>query len=285
MKIEIRSIDGLVLFSYNVENNTIKTTVEAAKKRYVSLCNADLANANMMDIDAENINLAGANLAGAYLIGANFTGAYLIGANFTGANLIGAKLYHANLTNTNFTNANLVDACLYDTILTNANFTNANLIHINLSGANSVLDGIVASVMRTVTLDSTRNMERKINIDLNFAIQSHIDWKKKLIIAINKKEIINDETVFTDDQCTFGKWLHGEAKKHYSQFSTYHICIAKHTEFHKYAGDIVKAINEKRFTDAEVMIEQGNYFEISFALINSINDLKLEASIFGSSNC
>ena len=76
MKIDILSVYGKVLFSYEEENNTILKTLQRAY-----LEGADLRGAN----------LEGADLRGAYLRGANLEGAYLRGANLEGANLEGAK--------------------------------------------------------------------------------------------------------------------------------------------------------------------------------------------------
>ena len=66
-KIEIKSIFGEVLFSYEKENNTIKETVEEAVK--------------------QGANLVGARLDGANLDGARLDGAYLVGAHLDGARL------------------------------------------------------------------------------------------------------------------------------------------------------------------------------------------------------
>lgn len=60
-KIEIKTFDGSLLFSYESEDNTLKETLEKAVLR-------------------------GANLEGAYLVGAYLEGAYLRGANLEGAN-------------------------------------------------------------------------------------------------------------------------------------------------------------------------------------------------------
>ena len=60
IKIDIKSVFGNVLFSFEKENNTIKDTLVEA-------------------------NLEDANLEGAYLEGANLEGAYLEGANLEGA--------------------------------------------------------------------------------------------------------------------------------------------------------------------------------------------------------
>ena len=82
IKIDIKSVFGNVLFSFEKENNTIKDT---------------LVEANLKDADLEYASLDGADLEGADLEGADLEGADLRGANLRGANLRGAYLGNANL--------------------------------------------------------------------------------------------------------------------------------------------------------------------------------------------
>ena len=72
MKIEIKSLfGGELLFSYDKEDNTLKSTIIEAVDR--------------------DVNLSGANLRGADLYGANLRGADLSGADLSGANLLLAR--------------------------------------------------------------------------------------------------------------------------------------------------------------------------------------------------
>ena len=134
--IEIKDINGVVLFVHTVKNNSIKITVEEAIKKNVNLFEANLANAKLKRVNFKGANLywvdlEGANLEGANLEGANLEGADLTGANFEGANLEGAYLKGANLNCVNFEGANLEGADL-----TGVNFEGANLEGANLEGAN-----------------------------------------------------------------------------------------------------------------------------------------------------
>ena len=124
-KIEIKSVFGNVLFSYEKEDNTIKETVEEAVSRGARLVGANLVGAN----------LVGANLEGANLEGANLEGANLEGANLYGANLRGASLRGANLEGANLGDASLGDASLYCARLVGANLRGARLVGANLEGA------------------------------------------------------------------------------------------------------------------------------------------------------
>ena len=73
IKIEIKSVFGKVLFSYEKENNTLKKTVLEA-----IINNANLSNANLSGADLSNANLSNADLRYANLSGAkNKESAYL----------------------------------------------------------------------------------------------------------------------------------------------------------------------------------------------------------------
>ena len=115
IKIDIKSVFGNVLFSFEKENNTIKDT---------------LVEANLKDADLGNASLDGADLEGAYL-----RGAYLRGANLRGANLRGASLEYADLRGANLEYADLRNANLEYANLRNANLEYADLRGANLKGA------------------------------------------------------------------------------------------------------------------------------------------------------
>lgn len=85
-RIEIKSIWGAVLFSYESEDNSIKKTLEEAVKTRANLSHA---------------NLSGADLSGAALSGADLSGANLSRANLSRANLWRANLSHAALSGAN----------------------------------------------------------------------------------------------------------------------------------------------------------------------------------------
>ena len=120
IKIDIKSVFGNVLFSFEKENNTIKDT---------------LVEANLKDADLGNASLEGADLEDAYLRGAYLRGAYLKGANLEYANLRNANLEYANLGNANLEYANLRGANLRGANLRGANLRNASLEGADLEDA------------------------------------------------------------------------------------------------------------------------------------------------------
>ena len=122
-KIEIKSIWGEVLFSFEKENNTIKDTVEEAVRQGASL---------------DGANLNGASLYGASLYGASLDGASLDGANLNGASLNGANLYGANLNGASLNGASLYRASLNGANLNRASLNGANLNRASLYGAKNI---------------------------------------------------------------------------------------------------------------------------------------------------
>jgi uncharacterized protein YjbI with pentapeptide repeats len=113
MKIEIlHRWSSQVLFSHDIESNTIARTLKAAIASGADLSGANLNGANLVGADLKGADLSGANLSGANLVGADLKGADLSGADLNGANLVGANLSGANLVGAYLSGANLNGANL-----------------------------------------------------------------------------------------------------------------------------------------------------------------------------
>ena len=151
--IEIKNINGVVLFSHTAENNSIKITVEEAVKKNVCLTLADLEGANLAGANLKGAifreaNLRDTNLRYTNLEKADLAWACLSWADLAGANLEGAKLEDADLSWANLIGANLEDANLKD-----ANLKGAILIGANLKGAD--IDG---AVLNAAHLNGAKNI-------------------------------------------------------------------------------------------------------------------------------
>ncbi len=119
-KIEIKSIYGSILYSYESENNTLRNTVEEAIRNsanlsYADLRYADLRDADLRDADLSSANLRSADLRSADLRDADLRYADLSSANLRYANLSSADLSSADLRSANLRSANLSYADLRDT--------------------------------------------------------------------------------------------------------------------------------------------------------------------------
>ena len=131
--IEIKDINGVVLFSHTAENNSIKITVEEAVKKNVCLTLADLEGA-----DLEGADLDGANLRNTRLKDADISWANLEGANLEDADLSWANLEGANLEDANLKDANLKGAILNGANLAGADLAGAVLNAAHLNGAKNI---------------------------------------------------------------------------------------------------------------------------------------------------
>ena len=126
--IEIKSIFGKVLFTYEAENATIKDAVEEAVKQNISLYSADLLSADLSSADLRSANLRSANLRLANLRSADLRSADLRSANLRSADLRLANLRSADLSLADLRSADLSLADLSSAKLRSAeNKKEANL--------------------------------------------------------------------------------------------------------------------------------------------------------------
>ena len=116
-------------------------------------------------------------------------------------------------------------------------------------------------------------------MNIDSAIQKHMEWKVKFRTAISKQEQMDAVTIGKDNCCELGKWLHGEGKTQCSSLPSYAITLTKHAAFHIEAGKVASAINAKKYADAETMLGNSSAFstisgEVGIALMR----LKKEAA-------
>lgn len=132
IKIDIKSVFGNVLFSFEKENNTIKNTlVEAtlngANLREADLCETDLRGADLGYADLREVYLEYADLRESYLGNADLRGADLRWVDLRGVDLKGADLRDADLRGAYLENADLRRADLRGADLRGADLKGANL--------------------------------------------------------------------------------------------------------------------------------------------------------------
>jgi hypothetical protein len=115
-------------------------------------------------------------------------------------------------------------------------------------------------------------------MNLESAIQKHMEWKVKFRTAITKKEQMDEATIGKDNCCELGKWLHGEGKTQCGSLASYATTLSKHAAFHVEAGKVASAINAQNYAEAETMLGGSSAFtsvsgEVGIALMR----LKKEA--------
>ncbi len=114
-------------------------------------------------------------------------------------------------------------------------------------------------------------------MDLSNAIQKHAEWKYKFRNALQANEAMDAAAISKDNNCEFGKWLHGEAKELYGKSVHHAKCVADHAAFHVEAGKVAAAVNAKNKDEVERMLSTGSaYSEVSKKVGISIIELKNE---------
>jgi hypothetical protein len=111
-KIEIKSILGKVLFTYENEDATIKQAVIVAIQEKINLRSADLIGADLRSADLRSADLRSADLIGADLRSADLSYANLRSADLSGADLSGADLRSADLSYANLDKRYIQVSCI-----------------------------------------------------------------------------------------------------------------------------------------------------------------------------
>ncbi len=117
-------------------------------------------------------------------------------------------------------------------------------------------------------------------MDLDHAIEKHTEWKLKFRSAISRRETMDVATIADDHCCELGKWLWGDGKLDHGALKSFATCVSCHTMFHAEAAKVAQAINAKRYTQAEAMLDSNTaYGSASSAVGVAIMRLKREAGI------
>jgi methyl-accepting chemotaxis protein len=115
-------------------------------------------------------------------------------------------------------------------------------------------------------------------MDFEQAMMKHAEWKSKLRTALYGKEQLDPAAVSKDNLCEFGKWLYGEAMHLHASKPAFRKCVEEHAAFHREAGRVAVAIQEKRIEEAEKMLAPGSdYSEVSKRVGIAIQELKKQA--------
>lgn len=115
--IEIKNIEGKILYSYTCENNTISKTLEQANLESICLNEANLSNKVI-----ENVKLSKLRL-----IGANFTNSVFNNVTISDSQLSLTDLSHSEIKNTHF-----IDTALYNSNFVGSSINNSQFLRCTL---------------------------------------------------------------------------------------------------------------------------------------------------------
>lgn len=107
---------------------------------------------------------------------------------------------------------------------------------------------------------------------LEQGLNSHLIWKMRFTTAIDERSNldISSKILSMDNQCPFGKWIHGELltteEKNSVEWET---VVAFHKRFHIIAGDIKQLIDENNMNLAR-MLMRTTFEQLSKELIHAL---------------
>ena len=112
-------------------------------------------------------------------------------------------------------------------------------------------------------------------MDFNQAIDSHVRWRVNLARHIaNPDRHIDADQVSGDQNCELGKWLHGDGQK-FSSIPGYATLVAEHAQFHREAGDIIRAVNAGQDVSAAIALGSASKFsKASMAVVSQLVAMK-----------
>lgn len=117
-------------------------------------------------------------------------------------------------------------------------------------------------------------------MDLEAAIQKHVEWKAKFRSAMAQHQALDPVIIARDNYCELGKWLHGEGMAKFGSLGSHADCVSIHAAFHVEAGKVAQTINAKDYAEAESMLENGTRYtnaanEVTAAIMKLKGDAKL----------
>lgn len=116
--------------------------------------------------------------------------------------------------------------------------------------------------------------------ELNFmgAIEAHVRWKIRLEAYINgtSDENLDAEVVCRDDQCALGKWIYGGGGTKYGNHPMFPVLKQSHMNFHRAAGDVIRAVDNGDNDKARTMLNSGDYARHSHRVKSDLARLSLE---------
>ncbi len=103
---------------------------------------------------------------------------------------------------------------------------------------------------------------------LTHALASHSQWKVRLRDAIARgTSDLTTSTVSRDDQCEFGKWLHGPLDAELVGSVHYERCVAAHRAFHRAAAATLGLALTGDAVEAEARLRPGGEFANASAAV------------------
>jgi methyl-accepting chemotaxis protein len=109
---------------------------------------------------------------------------------------------------------------------------------------------------------------------LDKSIEAHVQWKIRLLTAVNGGDVPDRTTAASDSRCELGAWIAGDGKRQYGHDQLFIALQTAHTRFHEEAGRVVELTNAGKRADAKRSILEGDYLARSTEVVRAISAMK-----------
>ena len=101
-------------------------------------------------------------------------------------------------------------------------------------------------------------------VQVQAAVRAHTMWSRRLADAIESgKSDFNPSTVALDDQCVFGKWMHGGGATSFPDRALYEKVLSLHARFHKAAGSVLQLALARKVDEARNAMAPGSELSVA----------------------
>ena len=117
-------------------------------------------------------------------------------------------------------------------------------------------------------------MTTTLKDQITAAVAAHSMWKSRLFAAIETgKSKYTSAKVAPDNQCEFGKWLHGSIDATMRAAPDYATVKDLHARFHKEAAKVLRLVEDGKIPEAKAALG-GEYTAVSTKLVQQLQSWK-----------
>jgi methyl-accepting chemotaxis protein len=117
-------------------------------------------------------------------------------------------------------------------------------------------------------------------MNLEEALAKDMEFRNKLLAAIEGKYEIDGKAVAKVDTCMLGNWLHGEAESKFPFVKSYPTCVEAHDAFHAELEKVVRQINLGEYEQARAMLANGAPCTKAFlTMVSAVRQFKKDAML------
>jgi methyl-accepting chemotaxis protein len=111
---------------------------------------------------------------------------------------------------------------------------------------------------------------------LDEAIDAHVLWKVRLVVAVNGGRVPEPQRACSDWQCELGQWLHGDGGATHAGLPGFGAALEAHRLFHLSIGRVLELLEARDTAGAQREMMAGRFAELSAQVVSALALLRAE---------